>query len=126
MNEIDALTLKLLTSKKKYNAYLETIDPDKSTEINNYITSVKTNKERIKSMFETYLDDPEKQTTNELDNAIEFCLKEFLKYFETRDREDISEKNDYDEKDENEYSEEIENNISYKQSFWGKTIIKEK
>ena len=97
MNGIDELTLRLLTSKKKYNAYLETVEPDKSAEIRDYCKSVKTNRKRIITLFESYLDDPEKQTTNELDDAIEFCLKEFLKHFEIRDREAKSARNDYDE-----------------------------
>ena len=101
MNGIDELTLRLLTSKKKYNAYLETVEPDKSAEIRDYCKSVKKNKKRIITLFESYLDDPEKQTTNELDDAIEFCLKEFLKHFDNsvnkRDREDKSARNDYDE-----------------------------
>ena len=97
MNGIDELTLRLLTSKKKYNAYLETVEPDKSAEIRDYCKSVKTNRKRIITLFESYLDDPEKQTTNELDDAIEFCLKEFLKHFEVRDREARSARNDYDE-----------------------------
>ena len=100
MNGIDELTLRLLTSKKKYNAYLETVEPDKSAEIQDYCKSVKKNKKRIITLFESYLDDPEKQTTNELDDAIEFCLKEFLKHFEVRDREAKSARNDYDETDE--------------------------
>ncbi len=106
MNDIDALTLKLLTSKKKYNAYLETVEPDKSAEIQDYCNAVKTNKRRIISLFESYLDDPEKQTMNELDDAIESCLKEFLKYFKVRDREDKSAKNNYDETDETDESDE--------------------
>ena len=100
MNGIDELTLRLLTSKKKYNAYLETVEPDKSAEIRDYCKSVKANRKRIITLFESYLDDPEKQTTNELDDAIELCLKEFLKHFEIRDREDKSARNDYDETDE--------------------------
>ena len=100
MNGIDELTLRLLTSKKKYNAYLETVEPDKSAEIRDYCKSVKTNRKRIITLFESYLDDPEKQTTNELDDAIEFCLKEFLKHFNIRDREAKSARNDYDETDE--------------------------
>ena len=123
MNDIDALTLKLLTSKKKYNAYLETVDPDKSSEIQNYCNSVKENKTRIMELFESYLDDPEKQTTNTLDDAIETCLKEILRHFETRDREDKSAKNDYNEKDEDAEDDEEEPVRSVKQSFWGKSII---
>ena len=97
MNGIDELTLRLLTSKKKYNAYLETVEPNKSAEIRDYCKSVKTNRKRIITLFESYLDDPEKQTTNELDDAIELCLKEFLKHFVVRDREAKSARNDYDE-----------------------------
>ena len=100
MNGIDELTLRLLTSKKKYNAYLETVEPDKSAEIRDYCKSVKANRKRIITLFESYLDDPEKQTTNELDDAIELCLKEFLKHFVVRDREAKSARNDYDETDE--------------------------
>jgi anion-transporting ArsA/GET3 family ATPase len=146
MNGIDELTLRLLTSKKKYNAYLETVEPDKSAEIRDYCKLVKKNKKRIITLFESYLDDPEKQTTNELDDAIEFCLKEFLKHFEIRDREDKSARNDYNETDESdeetfekdESSEETsegtkgsdscfttkETDKPTKNSFWGKTIMK--
>lgn len=148
MNDIDALTLKLLTSKKKYNAYLETVEPDKSSEMRAYIDAVKSNRKRIISLFESYVDEPEKQITNELDDAIEFCLKEILKHFETRDRENASAKNDYDEHDESDEGsdscfatneqdsdegtnekEESEDACdeppkSVKQSFWGKTIMK--
>ena len=59
MNGIDELTLRLLTSKKKYNAYLETVEPDKSAEIRDYCKSVKANRKRIITLFESYLDDPE-------------------------------------------------------------------
>ncbi len=147
MNGIDELTLRLLTSKKKYNAYLETVEPDKSAEIRDYCKSVNKNKKRIITLFESYLDDPEKQTTNELDDAIEFCLKEFLKHFDMRDREDKSARNDYNETDEsdeetseetseeiatkesNEKEEEIEetekpDKTKIQNSFWGKTIMK--
>ena len=151
MNGIDELTLRLLTSKKKYNAYLETVEPDKSAEIRDYCKSVKTNRKRIITLFESYLDDPEKQTTNELDDAIEFCLKEFLKHFEIRDREAKSARNDYDEtsdgsdsceatketdeseeesceatkeREEGEEGREKPDKTMIQNSFWGKTIMK--
>jgi|LauGreDrversion4_2_1035121.scaffolds.fasta_scaffold07892_7 hypothetical protein len=151
MNGIDELTLRLLTSKKKYNAYLETVEPDKSAEIRDYCKSVKANRKRIITLFESYLDDPEKQTTNELDDAIEFCLKEFLKHFEIRDREAKSARNDYDEtsegsdsceatketdeseeesceatkeREEGEEGREKPDKTKIQNSFWGKTIMK--
>ena len=97
MNDIDALTLKLLTSKKKYNTYLETVEPDNGAKIRDYCNAIKTNKDRIKVLLAKYLDDPETQITNELDDSVESCLKELLRHLETRDRESRSAKNDYDE-----------------------------
>ena len=80
MNDIDALTLKLLTSKKKYNTYLETVEPDNGAKIRDYCNAVKTNKDRIKVLLAKYLDDPETQITNELDDSVESCLKELLRH----------------------------------------------
>ena len=139
MNDIDALTLKLLTSKKKYNTYLETIEPDKSAAIHEFYASVKKNNRRFVDIFKTYLDDPETQTTNEVDDAIESCFKTLLQHFEMRDRELKSAKNDYDETSEEETSEETSegsdscfatkgtkaNEITpIQKSLWGKALIK--
>ncbi len=99
MNDIDALTLKLLTSKKKYNTYLETVEPDNGAKIREYCNAVKTNKDRIKVLLAKYLDDPETQITNELDDSVESCLKELLRHLEARDRESKSASYDYDEQD---------------------------
>ena len=41
MNEIDQLTLKMLTSKKRYNHYLANANPEKSAEIEEYNQKVK-------------------------------------------------------------------------------------
>jgi hypothetical protein len=144
MNDIDALTLKLLTSKKKYNTYLETIEPDKSAAINEFYASVKKNKRRFVDIFKTYLDDPETQTTNEVDDAIECCFKTLLQHFEMRDRELKSAKNDYDEtsdgsceetseetsedcfvtKEQDEEEIEKEEVTPIQKSLWGKVLIK--
>jgi len=101
MNDIDALTLKLLTSKKKYNTYLETVEPDTASKIREYCDAIHANKDRIKVLFAKYLDDPEIQITNELDDSVESCLKELLRHLDNpadkRDREKKSARNDYDE-----------------------------
>ena len=110
MNDIDALTLKLLTSKKKYNTYLETVEPDTASKIRGYCDAIHLNKDRIKVLFAKYLDDPETQITNELDDSVECCLKELLRHLETRDREKKSARNDYNEKDESDNEEEEEFN----------------
>lgn len=126
MNEIDSLTLKLLTSKKKYNCYLETIEPDKSAEINEFYAKVKKYKQPILEMFEKYLEDPESQTTNEVDDAIEYCLKSIVKHLEIRTQENKAAKNDYDEKDssEEEAEEELEEPKKPEKSLWGNKINK--
>jgi hypothetical protein len=123
MNEIDSLTLKLLTSKKKYNCYLETIEPDKSAEINEFYAKVKKYKQPILEMFEKYLEDPESQTANEVDDAIEYCLKSMVKHLEIRTQENKAAKNDYDEQDSSEEEEEEEPKKPEK-SLWGNKINK--
>lgn len=110
MNDIDALTLKLLTSKKKYNTYLGTVEPDKAFEIRKYCDAIHAKKDRIRALFDKYMEDPETQITNELDDSVECCLKELLRHLETRDREKKSARNDYNEKDESDNEEEEEFN----------------
>ena len=126
MNEIDSLTLKLLTSKKKYNCYLETIEPDKSAEINEFYAKVKKYKQPILELFEKYLEDPESQTANEVDDAIEYCLKSMVKHLEIRTQENKAAKNDYDEQDssEEEETEELEEPKKPEKSLWGNKINK--
>ena len=137
MNEIDSLTLRLLTSKKKYNCYLETMEPDKSAEINEFYAKVKKYKQPILEMFEKYLEDPESQTANEVDDAIEYCLKSMVKHLEirtqennffvfTRSLENKAAKNDYDEQDssEEETEEELEEPKNPEKSLWGNKINK--
>jgi len=107
MNDIDALTLKLLTSKKKYNTYLETVEPDNAAKIREYCDAIHANKGRIRALFDKYMEDPEIQITNELDDSVECCLKELLRHLETRDREKKSARNDYNEEDESDKEEEF-------------------
>ncbi len=148
MNSIDSLTLQLLTSKKKYNNYLSTTDPVKAQSNNDYIRDVKKNKLRLQSLLGAYLENPEKQTTNEVDNSIEMCFKSLLRHFSMRDREDKSARYGYDEedstdeddamfKDENDEKEEeaeydesednyTDNVAPVTQSLWGNKITKTK
>jgi hypothetical protein len=124
MNEIDSLTLKLLTSKKKYNCYLETMEPDKSAEINIFYSKVKKYKQPILEMFEKYLEDPESQTANEVDDAIEYCLKSMVKHLEIRSSENKAAKNDYEEQDSSEEEEVEEEPKKPEKSLWGNKINK--
>ena len=99
MNDIDALTLRLLTSKKRYNSYLATANPDKSAEIQEYYNKVSRNKRRMKEIIGRYLDNPETETNNEIDDMFETCFKTLLKHFEMQDYEDKCAKHGYDATD---------------------------
>ena len=102
MNAIDELTLKLLTSKKKYNNYLANAMPDKSAEIKTFYDKIEKFRPRIQTLLGKYLDDPATQTTNELDDVIEQCLRTVVKHLEMRDYEDKCARKGYDETDSSE------------------------
>ena len=147
MNEIDCLTLKLLTSKKRYNNYLASANPDKSAEIREYNEKVIKNSGRIKKLIGKYLDNPETQTSNEIDDMLENCFKILLRHFDMQDFEEKCAKHGYDatdsseeeetmfangEEEEEEQEEEQDNNDEKKDekrekpvsSFWGKNVNK--
>jgi hypothetical protein len=151
MNEIDCLTLKLLTSKKRYNNYLASANPDKSAEIREYNEKVIKNSGRIKKIIGKYLDNPETQTSNEIDDMLENCFKILLRHFDMQDFEDKCAKHGYDatdsseeeetmfakeeeeeeeqeEEEEEEEQEEEENKDKKREkpvsSFWGKNVNK--
>ena len=105
MNALDELTLKLLTSKKKYNNYLANAMPDKSVEIKTFYDKVATLRPRIQTLLGKYLDDPATQMTNELDDAVEQCLRAAVKHLEMRDYEDKCARKGYDETDSSEEEE---------------------
>ena len=102
MNALDELTLKLLTSKKKYNNYLAKMMPDKSAEVRTFYNKVAKMRPRIQTLLGKYLDDPATQTTNELDDVIEQCLRSVVKHLEMRDYEDKCARKGYDETDSSE------------------------
>ena len=152
MNEIDCLTLKLLTSKKRYNNYLASANPDKSAEIREYNEKVIKNSGRIKKLIGKYLDNPETQTSNEIDDMLENCFKILLRHFDMQEFEEKCAKHGYDatdsseeeetmfangeeEEEEEEQEEEHDNNDENKDkkredrekpvsSFWGKNVNK--
>ena len=134
MNEIDLLTLKLLTSKKQYNNYLANANPEKSAEIEDYKAKVIKYVPRIKNLIGKYLENPETQTSNEIDDMLESCFKTLIKHFEMQEFEDKCAKHGYDatdsseeeetlfqEKEEEEEEEAVEKKPN---SYWGKNINK--
>ena len=99
MNELDVLTLQLLSSKKRYNKYLEQAQPNKSKEIQEYHGKIKKHHSKIIEMIEKYLEKPETQTTTEVDEIIEACFKTLIKHYEMLNREHKAFLRDYDETD---------------------------
>ena len=99
MNELDVLTLQLLSSKKRYNKYLEQAQPDKSKEIQEYHGKIRKHHSKIIEMIEKYLEKPNTQTTTEVDEIIEACFKTLIKHYEMLNREHKSFLRDYDETD---------------------------
>ena len=135
MNEIDQLTLKLLTSKKRYNNYLANANPEKSAEIDEYNQKVKKYVPQIKKLIGKYFENPETQTSNDIDDIIESCFKILIKHFEMQEYEEKCAKNNYDETDSSEeeetlFKEEVEEEVEAEsvkkkpKSYWGKNISK--
>jgi hypothetical protein len=108
MNELDVLTLQLLSSKKRYNKYLEQAQPDKSKEIQEYHGKIRKHHSKIIEMIETYLEKPNTQTTTEVDEIIEACFKTIIKHYEMLNREHKAFLKDYDETDSSDDEGEVE------------------
>lgn len=140
MNAIDQLTLKLLTSKKRYNNYLANANPEKSAEIEEYNQKVQKYVPRIKKLIGKYLENPETQTSNEIDDMLESCFKTLIKHFEMQDFEEKCAKHGYDATDSSEEEEmmfqgegleecdnegeALESVKPKPNSYWGKNISK--
>ena len=141
MNEIDQLTLKMLTSKKRYNNYLANANPEKSAEIEEYNQKVKKYVPQIKKLIGKYFENPETQTSNDIDDVIESCFKILIKHFEMQEYEEKCAKHGYDATDSSEEEEilfkeeqEVEQEVEQEEeevsnkpkpnSYWGKNINK--
>ena len=123
MNEIDLLTLKLLTSKRQYNHYLANANPEKSAEIEEYKQKVEKYVPKMKTLIGKYFENPETQTSNDVDDVIENCFKTLIKHFEMQDLE----KNEEEEEEETLFGncvEETKPSESKSNSYWGKNINK--
>jgi hypothetical protein len=123
MNEIDLLTLKLLTSKRQYNHYLANANPEKSAEIEEYKQKVEKYVPKMKTLIGKYFENPETQTSNDVDDVIENCFKTLIKHFEMQDLE----KNEEEEEEETLFGNcvgETKPSDSKSNSYWGKNINK--
>ena len=127
MNEIDLLTLKLLTSKRQYNHYLANANPEKSAEIEEYKQKVEKYVPKMKTLIGKYFENPETQTSNDVDDVIENCFKTLIKHFEMQDFEKKNSEEDEDEEEETLFGncvEETKPSDSKSNSYWGKNINK--
>ena len=97
---------------------------------------------QIKKLIGKYLENPETQTSNDIDDIIESCFKILIKHFEMQEYEEkcakhgydatdsseeeetlFKEKEDKDEDEENLEEEEVSNKPKLN-SYWGKNISK--
>jgi len=148
MNELDALTLQLLSSKKRYNKYLESAQPNKANEIQEFYGKIRKYRSRILQTVNKYLDKPETQTTTDVDENIEACFKTLIRHYEILNKEQKSYLNDYNETDSsddeadadanedadededasldeaNEILEEPKSKPASSKSFWGNSVVK--
>ena len=144
MNELDALTLQLLSSNKRSNKYLESAQPNKANEIQEFYGKLRKYKSRILHTMEKYLDKPETQTTTDVDENIEACFKTLIRHYEILNKEQKSYLNDYDETDSSDDEadadaedadadedanddaslEEPKSKPASSKSFWGNSVVK--
>jgi hypothetical protein len=135
----------MLTSKKRYNNYLASANPEKSAEIEEYNQKVKKYVPQIKKLIGKYFENPETQTSNDIDDVIESCFKILIKHFEMQEYEEKCAKHGYDATDSSEEEEilfkeeqEVEQEVEQEEeeeeeevsnkpkpnSYWGKNINK--
>lgn len=134
MENIDELTLKLLINKNQYNKYLMKNEPDKHEENKKFFEKTKIYKKEIFDMIEDFLENSEKQYSDDFEtNAISF-MKTCIKIIELSKIESASSFNE-NEEDEYMFSNCIdnslktdetpeENNEKKNNSYWGKKIKK--
>ena len=135
MDEIDKITLQLLTNKHQYNKYLSKEDPKKFKEHQEYLEKIKKYRFKILNLSKHFLENPESCINLEMDEMFSIFAKTAIRYFEMKEIEiqhfyNSSENEQEDETlfgtiDENEEEEEQEENPSKEMnSFWGKSINK--
>ncbi len=132
--DIDKLTLELLTNKTQYKKYLAKTDPEKHRASQEYLEKIEKYRYKIQSMFTQLLDDPDKQITHEISEDFHSFVKTAIHHFEMKELERETDIYSYDKNREDEdvlfgncdeRDELIEHdNQSTAKSFWGKPIIK--
>lgn len=87
MDEIDKITLQLLTNKVQYNKYLSKEDPTKFREHQEYLEKVEKFKPKILNLSKKFLENPETSFNLEMDEMFSIFAKTSIKYLEMRELE---------------------------------------
>lgn len=131
LQDIDKLTLELLTNKSQYKKYLSKADPEKYKSNQEHLEKVSKYRGKIMDVFSQLLDDPDKQITTSLNEDFDHFVKSCISHFEIKEFEQYANHFEKEEEDEDimfgncdEKAELIESDIPKSKSFWGKSIIK--
>lgn len=149
MENLDKLTLQLLSNKNQYNKYLSKEDPARYREHQEYLQKIKKNKHRILGFVKDFLENPDKDFNIEMNEMFSQFAQTSIKYCFMKDLEkrgvcyenddtdsgdDIMfsniDKNQGDEEEQDEGQDEdkemVESITTNKKSFWGSQISKQK
>ena len=146
MDEIEKMTLELLTNKNQYNKYLSKEDPKKFREHQEYLEKIAKFKGKILNLSKQFLENPEKSFNLEMDEMFSIFAKTSIKYLEMRELENENLYNMKEDKQEEQEQEEtlfgnmdenvesiddfeLDENLKFNpmmNSFWGKNIKKYK
>lgn len=146
MDDIEKMTLELLTNKNQYNKYLSKEDPRKFREHQEYLEKIAKFKGKILNLSKQFLENPEKSFNLEMDEMFSIFAKTSIKYLEMRELENenlynLDKEKEADEEDtlfgnmkeemekedlndnDDEFNEVLKMNQTMN-SFWGKSIKK--
>lgn len=123
MDGIDKLTMELLMNKAQYTKYLSTQDPARYEEIKEHNSKVEQYKDTIIDITTEYCENPNKQVTNELDDAFRDYVKTCIKYLEMKSMENNTDTFFSDDVAEDAVNDDVMFKTITK-SFWGKGAIK--
>lgn len=129
MDEIDKITLQLLTNKNQYNKYLSKEDPKKFKEHQEYLENINKYRFKILNLSKHFLENPESCINLEMDEMFYIFAKTTIRYFEMKEVEIQNFYNSSDQEDDTLFGtidekEKGENPSKEMNSFWGKTIKK--
>lgn len=82
INQIDRLTLELLTSRKQYRQYLKHTDTQKYLEQTGFIKKIRKHESAILEIIHGLLSDPEKPITNEITDTFIPFIQAIFKHLE--------------------------------------------